>query len=706
MAEFLLEQKWDELENLAGQLKSAENGLEVLNALPAVKDFFAKCSASYLQNLSKEEEYVVKSIVAIGQGERLFSQTLSEKEQDKRFHELMAQLLPVEKFYAELGGIVGYHWHVLSLMRGAKTGAPGSSYHRPQGIDIASNNQEVADAIYSGIERLDELAEIYPVGGAADRLRLHDERTGLPLPAAKLIFCGKTLLEGLIADLQAREYVHYKLFGKQVTTPIAMMTSREKDNHAQILAICEENRWFSRPKEQFRFFCQPSVPAINLSGNWCLQGPLKPLLKPGGHGVIWKLARDEKVFDWLFSLGRKKALVRQINNPIAGCDHGLLAFTGLGCKGDKIFGFASCPRRVKASEGVNVLIKRESQQFSLTNIEYCDFKKFEIVDEPVEEGSAYSKFSSNTNILFADLGAVLEAVSKAPLPGMLVNFKKTSYRTEDGKMHEEEMGRLETTMQNIADHFEAAGESELKAFLTYNDRRKTISTVKREFVLGSSLLETPEGCFLDLMKNARDLLVNLCGFSVPEVNDAAIFFIQGPSFIFQYHPALGPLYGIIAQKLRGGCLKRGSELLLEIAEVDIENLEVEGSLIVHAESIMGHEEDGILNYSEGSGKCVMKNVTVSNQGIDWEASNVFWRGEIARRESFLLIIKGSGEFYAEDVVFKGEIHIEVESGTRMTASMKNGKIEYVVEKITAPTWHWDYQMEPNALHPVLKKKNS
>jgi hypothetical protein len=705
MTASLIRKKLGEIEVLMNDLLQASSKLEVLNTHHLVREFFSSPVSFSCEGLCEEKEIVVKSIVAIGQGKRVFAPLSSKRDSEARFDELMQQLLPVERFYAELGGVVGYYWQVLKLMVGESEGAPNASYHRPQGIDITTPTSHVAKATFYGIKHLPEIAEIYPVGGAADRLRLHDERTGLPLPAARLIFCGRSLLEWLIFDLQAREYLYYKTFGKQVVTPIAMMTSREKDNHAQIQAICEENRWFLRPKESFCFFCQPSVPAINLKGDWCLQGPFRPLFKPGGHGVIWKLARDEKVFDWLFAKGRKKALIRQINNPIAGCDHGLLAFCGFGCKEDKIFGFASCQRRVKASEGVNVLIERlnpDGKQFLLTNIEYCDFKKFQIVDEPVAQGSIYSKFSSNTNILFADLQATYDTVAKAPLPGMLVNFKKSVYRTEDGRMVEEEMGRLESTMQNIADFFEASDESGLQTFLTYNERRKTISTVKREFVLGSSLLETPDGCFLDLLKNARDLLVNECGFLVPEVNDPTTFFIQGPSFIFLYHPALGPLYSIIAQKLQRGILERGSELLLEIAEVRIENLELNGSMIVRAEAIMGHEEDGVLCYSELSGKCVLKNVSVCNRGIDWEASNVFWRSEITRKECFSLLIKGSGEFHAEDVVFEGDLAIEVEAGTKVTAIMREGVLQLISEPLFEPSWHWKYEIAEEDAHPVLR----
>lgn len=47
-----------------------------------------------------------------------------------------------------------------------------------------------------------ELGEIYPIGGAGDRLGLVDSDTGESLPAALLPYCGRSLLEGLIRDLQ------------------------------------------------------------------------------------------------------------------------------------------------------------------------------------------------------------------------------------------------------------------------------------------------------------------------------------------------------------------------------------------------------------------------------------------------------------------------------------------------------------------------
>lgn len=693
------------LETIAKQLaecQSVEEKITLLEAVPTVARFFEATPelSTFITIATPEEKMVVKAVIAAGQGEKLFSNFSQEKAVL-----LLRQLLSIEKFYSSIGGIVGYQARIQELLEGKKM-AKGAkvSYSPPEGIDISEETSEVRRSIIDGIRLLPLMAEIYPLGGAADRLRLFDEKTGAPLPAARLPFLGKTLLEGLIADLQSREYLHYKLFKKQVTTPIAMMTSEEKNNDTHIREICEEMSWFGRSKESFKFFCQPMVPTINREGSWCLQGPQDLLLKPGGHGVIWRLARDEGIFDWFFTLERKKAVVRQVNNPVANTDYGLVAFAGIGCAEDKRFGFASCPRQVKASEGVNVVIESVEEnryRYTLTNIEYCDFKRFGIIDEPEKPGSPYSKFPSNTNILFVDLPSILQAVEKCPIPGILINLKKLSYRLKSGEKKEEEVARLESTMQNIADFFDetfdhsltSQEKRHLKTYLTYNHRRKTISAAKREFTLGSTLLETPEGCFLDILQNNRELLMQVCRMQVPAVSSPLHFFEQGPSFIFLYHPALGPLYSVIGQKIRGGRLHDGSELQLQIAEASIENLDLNGSLIIQADAVMGHLESGKLIYSENCGRVVLKNVTIRNKGIDHEMPNVYWKNEIARREVCHIILRGKSEFYAENITISHDQFIEVPQGERCTATTVDGQLHLTFTKIETPTWHWEYQID-------------
>ena len=62
-----------------------------------------------------------------------------------------------------------------------------------------------------------------------------------------------------------------------------------------------------------RLIRQPLVPVVGTrDGRWLLPQALSPMMKPGGHGALWKLMLDEGVFDWLASAGRTAALIRQI----------------------------------------------------------------------------------------------------------------------------------------------------------------------------------------------------------------------------------------------------------------------------------------------------------------------------------------------------------------------------------------------------------
>ncbi len=763
--------------------------IETLDRQPRVLQWLENPSwlKTFSERTSPEFELILKSMVAIGQEDHLAPRDEESSLFAEKLRAMLEDLVPVEAFYKEMGGIIGYHSTMFSFLcpegQMSKEMQPGF-YHRPPGIDISTEDKFVRDYILEGILSLPLLAEIYPVGGAADRLKLCDPLSGLPLPAAKLQFCGYTLLERLLRDVQAREYLYYRLFGEQTTTPIAMMTSSEKDNHRHILELCETSHYFGRPKDSFRIFCQPIVPTMDRRGKWCWSGRLKLLMKPGGHGVMWKVAKEEGIFDWFESLGCKKVLVRQINNPIAGIDYGLIAFCGAGFREEKVFGFASCPRQVESAEGVNILIERRmsgESRYCLTNIEYCDFPKFSIEDIPVAKGSPYSQYPSNTNILFADISAVKETVALCPIPGMLVNLKMMSFVDEEGNVREQEVARLESTMQNLADCFEQTADPSsndivLKTYLTYNHRRKTISTTKKLFqgaLLmdsagisaegkasdaavfddsiaegsmeetaktlrrsggpsqckagersepaarrenaadgcltagrkpvqsmskalqgGDSLLETPEGCLYDILCNAHDLLTQYCQITVPKIPTMDLYIQQGPPFLFSYHPALGPLFSIIGQKLRGGSFNLHSELNLEIVEVDIENLQLSGSLHITADRVMGKTgEDGILKYSERVGCVRLRNVVVDNRGFDPTANNAYWKGEIIRHELCEIQIRGNGEFVAEDIALRGKMQIEVPDGFRVTAFEDAGELKFKKEALSGVDKRWIYHLD-------------
>lgn len=651
----------DDLVELVAILKKAD---PIQKKVELLEEFILNRGFKRLFLVSDEEKLVRYSLLALGQGHVLSA---------------IDALYAVEKFYREIGGIIGYHLTCLKLL--SKRGREKEGrFFTPNPIDISKENAFSRKAVISAIQHLDELAEIYPLGGAADRLTLNKEEGGIFQIAATLEFCEKTLLERLIEDLQAREFLHYKLFGKLISVPIVLMTSDEKGGTSQVQKMLEEKKWFGRGREDFFLFSQPLVPTMDMDGKWNTIGNGQLQFKPGGHGVIWKLAQESGAFNWLKQRGKSRALVRQINNMVASIDYGLLAFLGIGIDQNKDFGFAACPCAKGVSEGVNVVIETEKGR-CLTNIEYC---------EGVEN---LPSSLANTNILFVSIDTIEELLKICPIPGMLVNAKKMKYRDGNGMIQEKEVIRLESTMQNIADALIEPADI-TRSYITSNQRKKTISTIKKEFAFGSSMLQTPEQCYIDLLENGRDLLVNYCDFQVPLLNDSMSFFQNGPAFIFLYHPALGPLYQIIQQKLKKGRLAVGSELKLEIADLYVENLDIDGSLEIVTDSIMGPNNQ--------TGKCILKNVRVRNSGINREASRSFWKDEIVHKENCEIFIEQGGEFYAENVLLRGEMRIRVPSGVKVTAYMNGGRVEFTEEVLLEPSWRWIYAIDAEN-NIVLKK---
>lgn len=704
-----------ELKKLLDLLKKQDNyhdKIEILNKLPIVKNYLSQSGPiqTFLKVLTVESEFVMKAIIAIGQAPVVFNIQKLNDTLFKKLITLLEQLLDIEVFYYHLGGVIGYHFTMLTLiLNHLKPSVPNfehSHYVQPEGIHLEEDNIHVRQVIRWGIENIPHMAMIYPLGGAGDRLDLKEEKTGNPLPAALLPFAGRTLLEGMMRDLQAQEYLFFKLFGKQALTPAAIMTSIEKNNHMHILNICKTCHWFGRPPESFHFFIQPLVPVITIEGNWSLADPLTLTLKPCGHGVLWKLAEEQEIFKWLESQGRYQCLVRQINNPLAGTDKGLLALIGAGCHQHKAFGFLSCERLLNSDEGTNVLVESEVKQgydYCLTNIEYTEFAQRGIGEVPKQPESRFSIYPTNTNILFVDIPSVRKVLKICPIPGQLVNMKsKVPYLDSKGQLTYVPGGRLESTMQNIADyiidHFprqldKRECQDALSSFILYNSRSKTISTTKKSYKPGESPIATPEQAFYDLLSNHYSLLEQ-CQFKLPVWSTIEEYLLNGPTCIFLFHPALGPLYSVIVQKIRQGQFAYGSELQLEVAEVDIEDLSLEGSLLIKADSPLGtHHDNGLLQYGQES-KCVLRRVTIRNRGIDRKEKQQYWKNRPKRQEAVEIILHEGAEFYAEDIVLEGSHHFEVPAHHRLVLlPASGGHWKEKLSSIQKPTWYWRYTFD-------------
>jgi hypothetical protein len=443
-------------------------------------------------------------------------------------------------------------------------------------------------------------------------------------------------------------------------------------------------------------------------------------LKPGGHGAIWKLMHDQGVFTWLGAKKRVGATVRQITNPMAGTDTTIFALSGVGARENKAMGFASCERHLGAAEGVNVLVERGPDArgrfaYGVSNVEYTVLQRHGISDEPVAPGSSEARFPANTNVLYIGLEKIQKALERSPrgaFPGMLVNLSKPV--TKDGVRG----GRLETSMQNIADAlegFSAPGErlppsrwGELPTFVLYSSRRRITSSAKKKRDVtrepsAQNLAQTPDGSFLDLLRNAADLL-DACGVEHPahDGGDVRTYLDHGPGFIFCADPAIGPLWDVTAQKIRGGKLHDRAEVRLEIAEAQWENVEVDGSLLVTATAPLGGTGDGgdVSVFDDTKcGRARLLDVAVRNKGVDWGAPGTqAWSATLTRAESCAVTLHGDAEIDARGVVLRGDVTYDVPAGKRLELFAGPGGPEDVVERWSdlradgKPSWQWRYAL--------------
>lgn len=682
------------------KMGSVEEKFRYISEQPAVMQFLKQNNGleEALQAMPVAHQYVVKAVIALGQGPVIFANWQQLNDPKQALNQLVDVLYATERFYDYMGGIPGYHVKTLQLIHdqlAKQAEVDPAKILPPPATDVRTPSPLVNQLIVDGIESIGTMCEFYAVGGAGDRLQLVDEKTNMPLPVAKLEFAGHTLLEQLIRDLEAREYLHYKITGKQHYTPVVLMTSNEKRNDAQIASICEERGYFGRPKESIFRLLQPLAPVLTVEGTWAVSAPCELVLKPGGHGVIWKLADQYGAFDWLEKQDRTFCLVRQINNPLAGLDYNLLVLAGFGYASKKAFGFESIPRLPNMSEGMNVLKEipaKGSVACCISNLEYTEFAKKKQQDPEFAKLADSPDFPANTNILFADLGQVRKATKKLPVPGFLVNMKHPVDTIKQGQKVTMLGARLESTMQNIADVITTQYKMPLKkeqlesldTFVLLNERKKTMSVTKKACD-GKSILETPEGCFYDLMQQNMVLLKEVCQFEVPLTNGPEEYLKQGPNALFIYHPALGPLYSVIGQKVSKGKLHENAELQIEAAEVSIKHLDLDGSLLIVAENVTGRKNvrTGLLEFSQEVGHIVLENVQVENKGINREIKNSYVKNKIQRKESAKIVLQGFSELVAKDVQFRGNVEIVVPDGQRATVTQgANGKLQIAFSPLT------------------------
>ena len=675
-------------------LEKATSAAKVLSIYPDLNTWYTQAPT--------QEKLALCSLMAIHQFDPIFTEFKTLPIKSEKFKELIRSLTEINIFYQPIGGIIGYQDTVLRLFLTQDKPLDPSHFAIPPYVDIRQKNEAVWKMAYEGIKRLPQTAEILVVGGAGDRLNLIDETTKEALPAACLLFDGRTLLEGLMRDIEALEYFHYCAFGKQVSMPTLIMTSYAKDNNKHIMEMGKATHWYDRNPDSIRIMIQDQVPMVSLDGSWVITSPLTLDMKPGGHGIVWRLGEISGGFSWLHNHNADTVIVRQVNNPLVGLDNSLAAFIGYGLSHHKSFGFASIPSRPGLTEGLNILTRKPGNAAAISNIEYTQFATLKnLRPELFKEGVC----PANTNTLFANIAAVEKAIAHTPFPGMLINAKATPEALKNSNP-KKIAARLECSMQNIAEEFASQpDEDSLDTFLLVQEREKFMSVAKKAFAPNQSPLETPESCFYDWMYATRHILEAYCDFSLPKKQSLSEYLKDGPAFTFSFNPCLGPFWEVIGQKIHSGSIAPHSDLTLDLAEISCHNLSLDGSLSIKALAPTGlpTNEHGRI-FSNKVGRALLENVTVHNKGYLSRTASEALKKATKPEEQLEIVLEGFSEIVAKDVTINGSLYIFVPDGQRATiTTTPTGEIDVTFELITTPSWFYAMTWKPGQ-PPHLTKK--
>lgn len=689
-------------------LDSLEKKSLALSEIPSVKAAIAANNTvqEFLETASPKEAYVLKLAAALNQYDTLFAGLDTVQDKTAAIKQLCSNLTTVEDFYKPMGGLLGYQKTVLTLLMAKEPETVKDRFYPPPTNDVRQKTAETWKYCYTGVRAAPKASQIFVLGGAGDRLKLMDEKTGEPLPAACLLFCGRSLFEGLMRDVEAQEYWHYRTFGNQVSMPILIMTSTEKNNDQHIQKLLETANWFGHNPASIHRIIQPLVPVIDTTGQWIVIAPAELALKPGGHGIIWKLAQDSGAFQWLRSLHVENSVVRQINNPLAGLDGNIPTFAGFGMSQNKSFGFASPPSKPGLAEGMNVLDvthHNASANGCITNIEYTQFSTLKnLLPDLFKEGVC----PANINLLYANLAAIEKVLPSNPIPGTIVNPKTTIDVVLNGQLIKKTGARLESSMQNIADSLTSPIDpaklplipsSELQTFICLFDRAKIMSVAKKAFQEGQPAAETPEGCLYDWHTASRKLLATHCRFSLPLEQSMEEFLQRGPNFVYTQNPALGPLWEVIGQKISKGSIAENSELELEIAEIACSNLTLDGSLRIMAERVTGKPSPAGRIFTDEVGRARLTNLSVHNKGLGANKPAAVLKGTIDRLESCEIILQGFSEIVANNITISGPFKLIVPDGHRATLTQApGGKVNVALESIKKPSWQYTVSWQPDS----------
>lgn len=525
--------------------------------------------------LSESNQQLVATLIENGQA-HLFADWDAPGTHDDAKTAFLESLAKIDGSYP--GGLVGYIINARKLLAEAATGAnpfEGLSPEQPEKVDLNAFDETMEHYENIGAKQFDKVGIVLVAGGLGERLGYN----GIKLDIAVEVLESTTYLKHYADNLLAMEA------RMETPRPVPFVIMVSKDTGPKTHASLEANNYFGLKREQVYILQQELVPAIaDNDGALALESKYELILKPHGHGDIHMLLHTSGVAAKLEKEGIEYLMFIQDTN---GPSFNTLP-AAIGVSIENGYDFNSLAINRVPGEAVGGLAKLVGNGKELTlNVEYNQLDpllRATISPEgDVANEFGFSMFPGNCNTLVIRTASYVQLLEASQ--GIIAEFVNPKYADET-KSSFKKPTRLETMMQDLPKLFgesEKVGVTVFSRMWSFSPNKNNVEDAAAKIASGgpADASATAES---DFYASGRARL-KAAGMKVEEAGEELILgvpFGLGPKVILRPSFAMSLAEG--REKVSGGSISGESTLIIEGADITLENVELSGksALVVKA----------------------------------------------------------------------------------------------------------------------------
>ncbi|KAK7282682.1 hypothetical protein RIF29_11654 [Crotalaria pallida] len=529
--------------------------------------------------LSPQQQELAKVLIENGQT-HLFRDWPAPGVDDDDKKAFFDQIIRLDSSYP--GGLEAYIRNAKRLLADSKAGKnpfDGFTPSVPTGETLTYGEENFIKFEETGVQEARKAAFVLVAGGLGERLGYSGIKVALPAETTTGVCFLQNYIESILALQDANSQGE-----SQTKIPLVIMTS--DDTHGRTLELLESNSYFGMQPTQVTLLKQEKVACLDDNDARLALDPhnkYKIQTKPHGHGDVHSLLYSSGILKVWHNAGLKWVLFFQDTNGLLF--KAIPAALGVSATKQYHVNSLAVPRKAKEAIGGITRLTHSDGRSMVINVEYNQLdpllRASGYPDGDVNSETGYSPFPGNINQLILELGPYIEELSKTG--GAIQEFVNPKYK-DASKTSFKSSTRLECMMQDYPKTLPPSarvGFTVMETWLAYAPVKNNAEDAAK-VPKGNPYHSATSGEMA--IYRANSLILKKAGV---QVADPVLQVFNGQEVEvwprITWKPKWGLTYSLIKSKVSGNCsISQGSTLAIKGKKIFIENLSLDGALIIDA----------------------------------------------------------------------------------------------------------------------------